>query len=389
MDNPHSLSWTQFEIFVLQRSDSIVSSFVGCHRRASPLPHPSFISRVPWMSRTIVFLTRSSLTNHSILDLREFHLQLRIGNVTLHDVSLRLWRRLRLCKSMSKLRFWRSMTISRMHGDIRAGDKAKLPLQNPRYIFHFRVFPRPTPLVHASSSSLGWLEIWTKITYLVLKQYAMPRYCFDYCDTYLTQDSAACNMYSTNNGSTEISCQTERCEPSILCQNLGENGMEKKSTGLGLEAISAAILFFLSGDGTAVAAVMLTGDGEGGSSGANSGDVPQVRFRRRQALQIKKSSDGSATEIGRNPATENPKTSVLFVYSGYGAAPNMLSMMGPPGASSIPMQIPGLPHPPMMNPRAPACKGQHFWLEPLLRQFLRIVLDLLKLQTSSQKPSVT
>ncbi|XXG63557.1 hypothetical protein AAC387_Pa05g1716 [Persea americana] len=267
------------------------------------------------------------------------------------------------------------MTIPRMHGDIRAGDKVIWDTEAttgpfPRGPFVFTLLPSfmnhivvaiwngevrlPLKWNNHGQKLHGWPQnvegtpnnIWTKTTYLVLKQYAMPRYYFDYCDTYLMQDSAACNMYSTNNGSTEISCQTERCEPSIFCQNLGENGMEKKT-----------ILFFLSGDGAAVAAVMLTGDGEGGSSGANSGEVPPVRFRRRQALQIKKSSDGSATEIGRNPATENPKTSVLFVYSGYGAAPNMLSMMGPPGASSIPMQIPGLPHPPMMNPPAPVSGG--------------------------------
>ncbi|RWR92105.1 U1 small nuclear ribonucleoprotein C-like protein isoform X1 [Cinnamomum micranthum f. kanehirae] len=39
---------------------------------------------------------------------------------------------------------------------------------------------------------------------------------------------------------------------------------------------------------------------------------------------------------------------------GYGAAPTMPSMMGPPGASSLPMQVPGLPQHPKMNPPAPA-----------------------------------
>ena len=35
----------------------------------------------------------------------------------------------------------------------------------------------------------------------------------------------------------------------------------------------------------------------------------------------------------------------------------MPSMMGPPGASSLPMQVPGLPQHPMMNPPAPVSGG--------------------------------
>ncbi|XXG66048.1 hypothetical protein AAC387_Pa05g3600 [Persea americana] len=170
----------------------------------------------------------------------------------------------------------------------------------------------------------------------------MPRYYCDYCDTYLTHDSPSVRKQHNAGYKHKANVRTyyqqfeEQQTQSLIDQrikeHLGQTAAFQQQVGATYNQHLASFQPNALRPRLPVLPLPI-----GGPMGASS-----------QPLMNPPLLPGMRPPILPHPMAGAP---------GYGAAPTMPSMMGPPGASSLPMQVPGLPQHPMMNPPAPVSGG--------------------------------
>ncbi|XP_058082062.1 U1 small nuclear ribonucleoprotein C [Magnolia sinica] len=168
----------------------------------------------------------------------------------------------------------------------------------------------------------------------------MPRYYCDYCDTYLTHDSPSVRKQHNAGYKHKANVRTyyqqfeEQQTQSLIDQrikeHLGQTAAFQQQVGATFHQHLAS---FQSNPQRPRLPVLPPPIMPGGGSSQPPVNSPLIPGMRPPILQ---------RPVGP---------------PGYGATPTMPSMMGPPGATSMPMQMNGLPRPPMMNPLTPASGG--------------------------------
>ncbi|XP_042517248.1 U1 small nuclear ribonucleoprotein C [Macadamia integrifolia] len=148
----------------------------------------------------------------------------------------------------------------------------------------------------------------------------MPRYYCDYCDTYLTHDSPSVRKQHNAGYKHKANVRSyyqqfeEQQTQSLIDQRIKEH--------LGQTAAYQQV------------------------GAAYNQHVTSLQAQRPRLPILPTPANAPLIPGIRPPILPRP----VIGAPGYGTAPNMPSMMGPPSATSLPMQVNGVPRPPMLNP---------------------------------------
>lgn len=159
----------------------------------------------------------------------------------------------------------------------------------------------------------------------------MPRYYCDYCDTYLTHDSPSVRKQHNAGYKHKANVRTyyqqfeEQQTQSLIDQRIKEH--------LGQTAAFQQV----------------------GVGYPHLASLPPNAQRPRLPILPTPMGVSSQTPIpGMRPSILHRP---MAGAPGYGPVPSMPSMLGQPGASTLQMQVNGMPQPPMMNPPASVSGG--------------------------------
>ncbi|KAJ4956558.1 hypothetical protein NE237_013341 [Protea cynaroides] len=181
----------------------------------------------------------------------------------------------------------------------------------------------------------------------------MPRYYCDYCDTYLTHDSPSVRKQHNSGYKHKANVRSyyqqfeEQQTQSLIDQRVKEHLGQTAA----YQQVGAAYNQHLASfQRPRLPILSMPGMPMTGTAPMNAPLIPGIR-----------------PPVLPRPVSGAP---------GYGAPPNMPPIMGPPSATSLPMQLNGLPRPPTVNPSttvpgstvSPASNGAPSMISPSMYQ---------------------